>query len=145
MADRQAIHDVLADYAWANDAKDEDVLKRVFADDARFSLEIAGVEEQIGPFEGRDAIIDFIYPTIKGQTDQRRHAIVNTRFLEDEPDRARVRAYLLLNVIEGGTLDVKSAGVYDVVLTANGGAWQIKSMHLALDAPFLSLGSQARL
>lgn len=136
MADRHAIEDVLADYAWANDAKDEGILKRIFHEDARFSLEIAGVEEQIGPFEGRDTIVDFIYPTVKAQTDQRRHAIVNTRFLEDEADRARVRAYLLLNVIDGGVLDVKSAGVYDVEFTRNGDAWQISSMHLALDAPF---------
>ena len=35
MADRQAIHDVLADYAWANDAKDEDILNRIFAEDSR--------------------------------------------------------------------------------------------------------------
>jgi 3-phenylpropionate/cinnamic acid dioxygenase small subunit len=136
MADRQAINDVLADYAWANDAKDKDVLEAVFAEDARFSLEIAGVEEQIGPFQGRDAIIDFIYPTVKAQTDQRRHAIVNTRFVEDEPERARVRSYLLLNVIDAGKLDVKSAGVYDVELALNDGTWEITSMHLALDAPF---------
>ena len=136
MADRDAINDILADYAWANDAKDEGILKRIFAEDATFSLEIAGVEDKIGPFEGRDAIVDFIYPTVRDQTDQRRHAIVNARFVEDEDDRARVRAYLLLNVIDGGTLDVKSAGVYDVGFARSGDGWEIKSMHLALDAPF---------
>jgi 3-phenylpropionate/cinnamic acid dioxygenase small subunit len=136
MADRDAINDILADYAWANDAKDEGILKRIFAEDATFSLEIAGVEDKIGPFEGRDAIVDFIYPTVRDQTDQRRHAIVNTRFVEDEDDRARVRAYLLLNVIDGGTLDVKSAGVYDVDFARGGNGWEIKSMHLSLDAPF---------
>jgi len=30
MADREAINDVLADYAWANDAKDEGILKALF-------------------------------------------------------------------------------------------------------------------
>src|ERR1700728_598819 len=121
MADREAINDVLADYAWANDAKNKDVLEAVFAENATFSLEIAGVEERIGPLAGRAAIVDFIYPTVIGQTDQRRHAIVNTRFVEDEPARARVRAYLLLNVIDAGKLDVKSAGVYDVHVALNGG------------------------
>jgi hypothetical protein len=122
MADREAINDVLADYAWANDAKDEGILRRIFAED--------------GPFEGRDAIVEFIYPTVAAQTDQRRHAIVNTRFVEDEADSAKVRAYLLLNVIDGGALDVKSAGVYDVDFARDGDAWVITSMHLALDAPF---------
>lgn len=136
MADRQAINDVLADYAWANDSKDEGILKRIFAEDAKFSLEIAGVEEGVGPIEGRQAIVDFIYPTVKEQTDQRRHAIVNTRFVTDEADSATVRAYLLLNVIDGGALDVKSAGVYDVDFARDGDAWLIKRMHLALDAPF---------
>jgi hypothetical protein len=134
MSDRQAIHDVLADYAWANDAKDENMLKRIFAEDARFSLAIAGVEEEVGPLEGRQAIVNFIYHTVKDQTDQRRHAIVNTRFIEDEADSARVRAYLLLNVIDGGKLDVKSAGVFDVDFARDGAAWVIKSMHLTLDA-----------
>jgi hypothetical protein len=136
MADREAINDVLADYAWANDAKDEGILKRIFATDAKFSLEIAGVEEPIGPFEGRDAIVNFIYPTVKAQTDQRRHAIVNTRFVEDNADSAKVRAYLVLNVIDGGVLDVKSSGVYDVDFVRDGDSWVITSMHLALDAPF---------
>lgn len=136
MADRQAIQDVLADYAWANDAKDEGILNRIFAEDAHFSIEIAGVDEAVGPFDGRDAIVNFIYSTVKGQTDQRRHAIVNTRFIEDNADSAQVRCYLLLNVIDGGVLDVKSAGVYGIDFARDGDGWVIKSMHLALDAPF---------
>jgi hypothetical protein len=136
MADREQIQDVLADYAWGNDAKDEAVLNSVFSDDARFYLTIAGVEEPIGPFEGREAIVGFIYPTIKAQTDQRRHAIVNLRFLVDEPERARVRAYLVLEVTDAGELETKSTGVYDVWFEPRDGSWKITSMDLALDRPF---------
>jgi hypothetical protein len=136
MADRHAILDVLADYAWANDAKDEAVLRRIFAEDSTFLLTIAGVEEAIGPFHGRDAIVDFIIPTVKAQTDQRRHVIVNTRFFKDEPDVANVRAYLSLHVIDGGHLDVKSAGVYDIDFRREGENWLITRMDLALDAMF---------
>ena len=136
MADRQLIHDVLADYAWGNDAKDEATLNAVFADDARFGLTIEGVEEPIGPFDGREAIVGFIYPTVRDQTDQRRHSILNVRFVRDEPERASVRAYLILNVIDGGALDVKSSGVYDIDFELRDGAWKITSMDLKLDLPF---------
>jgi hypothetical protein len=136
MADRQAILDVLADYAWANDAADEGVLRRIFGQNATFSLTIAGVEEPIGPFEGRQAIVDFIYPTVRDQTDRRRHLIVNPRFLADEGETANVRAYLSLHVIDDGAVDVKSTGVYDVDFAREGGSWVITKMGLALDAPF---------
>jgi hypothetical protein len=136
MADREQIRDVLADYGWANDAKDEAVLNAVFDDDASFGLTIAGVEEPIGPFVGRQAIVDFIYPTICAQTDQRRHVIVNHRFVVDEPERARVRAYLVLLVTDGGELEAKSTGVYDVWFALRGETWKITSMDLALDRPF---------
>ncbi len=136
MADREQIKDLLADYGWGNDTKDEAVLNSVFADDARFHLTIAGIEEPIGPFEGREAIVGFIYPTVRAQTDQRRHVIVNHRFLVDEPERARVRAYLVLQVTDGGELETKSTGVYDVWLQARAGVWKITSMDLALDRPF---------
>lgn len=136
MADREQIRDVLADYGWGNDAKDEAVLNSVFHDDARFALTIEGMDEPIGPFEGREAIVGFIYPTVRDQTDQRRHVIVNHRFVVDEPERARVRAYLVLLVTDAGELEAKSTGVYDVWFALRGGAWKITSMDLALDRPF---------
>jgi 3-phenylpropionate/cinnamic acid dioxygenase small subunit len=136
MADRQKILDVIADYAWANDAKDEDTVKAVFADDARFGLTIAGVDEPIGPFEGRQAIVDFIYPTIKAQTDQRRHVIPNVRFMSETDDSASVRCYLVLIVIDNGALEVKSTGVYEIDFGVERGEWKITSMDLALDLPF---------
>lgn len=136
MADRQQILDVLADYAWANDAKDEAVINAVFADDARFALTIEGSDETIGPFQGREAIANFIYPTITAQTDQRRHVIPNIRFLEETDQTAKVRAYLVLNVIDDGALEVKSTGVYTVDFGLRDGGWKITSMDLALDLPF---------
>ena len=48
MADRQKILDVISDYAWANDAKDEAVFNAVFTDDARFGMTIAGQSDTYG-------------------------------------------------------------------------------------------------
>jgi hypothetical protein len=136
MADRQKILDVIADYAWGNDAKDEALLNAIFADDARFALTIDGVDEPIGPFQGREEIVNFIYPTVKAQTDQRRHVIPNVKFLSETDDTAQVRCYLVLNVIDDGALEVKSTGVYHVDFAVRDGAWKITSMDLALDLPF---------
>ena len=50
MADRQAINDLFADYAWAMDARDFDLLAQVFHDDASFIIYIEGADP-VGPFE----------------------------------------------------------------------------------------------
>ena len=127
--DRDAIEQLYADYAWAMDANNFDLLGEVFAEDATFSLEIAGMEDQIGPFEGRAAIIEFISGAVTEQTDQRRHVITNVR--TEGSDVAT--AILSLFVTEDGELDVRSTGVYRCGLGEGGGKPQFTSMHLALD------------
>jgi 3-phenylpropionate/cinnamic acid dioxygenase small subunit len=42
MADRQAIADLFSEYAWALDAKDWDLLRQVFHEDASLTLELTG-------------------------------------------------------------------------------------------------------
>ena len=48
MADRQAIADLFSEYAWALDAKDWDMMRQVFHEDASLTLEIAGAGT-VGP------------------------------------------------------------------------------------------------
>ena len=135
MADRQAINDVFADYAWANDSKDEGILKRIFAEDAS-SRSRSPASRRHRPVRGSRCdrgvhLPDRQGPDRSAAPRNRQHTLRRGR-----PDSANVRAYLLLNVIDGGALDVKSAGVYDVDFARDGDAWVIKRMHLALDAPF---------
>ncbi|MCK9250392.1 MAG: nuclear transport factor 2 family protein [Solirubrobacteraceae bacterium] len=136
MADRQAILDLLSDYAWANDTADVPLLGELFATDATMRITIAGVDEPFGPYVGRDAIVEWMGGAWKAQTDQRRHVITNHRFENEQDDRADVRAYLSLHVTDGGKLQVTSAGVYRTTVVRDGDRWRIAALDLALDAPF---------
>ncbi|MGE4428438.1 MAG: nuclear transport factor 2 family protein [Solirubrobacteraceae bacterium] len=136
MADRLAILDLFSDYAWANDTGDVGLLGELFTADATFQITIAGVDEPFGPYESRDAIVEFMGGAWKAQTDQRRHVIVNHRFENEQDDRVDVRAYLSLHVTDGGKLQVTSAGVYRTTVVRDGDRWRLSALDLALDAPF---------
>ena len=127
--DRDAIEQLYAEYAWAMDANNFDLLGQVFSEGATFELTIAGMDDPIGPFEGRAAIIEFISGAVTEQTDVRRHVITNVR--TEGTDVAT--AILSLFVTEHGELDVRSTGVYRCGLGEEGGALRFTSMHLALD------------
>ena len=77
MADRQAIHDLFMDYAWAMDARDFDLLADVFHEDASFTIDITGADS-FGPFEPGSGVVEFIssldgYGAAEGWLRGRRH------------------------------------------------------------------------
>lgn len=135
MADKHAVLDLFADYAWANDAGDVPLLRGLFTDDASLQISIAGSDDVYGPFVG-EGIAEFMSSAWDAQTDQRRHVITNFRFVEESDDRAVVRAYLSLHVTDGGVLRVTSAGVYETEVVRQDGGWRFSRLDLALDAPF---------
>ena len=131
MSDLDPITQLFGSYAWAMDANDFGLLGDVFARDASFSVAIDG-GDTYGPFEGRDAIIEFISSTVGDQQDQRRHVITNHR----QGDGAQVTAILTLNVIADGKLTVQSTGVYHTELVTEDGKERFAKMNLVLDLPF---------
>jgi 3-phenylpropionate/cinnamic acid dioxygenase small subunit len=135
MADRQAIHDLLMDYAWAMDDRDFDLLADVFHKDASFTIDITGADS-FGPFEPGSGVVEFISSTTQQQTDQRRHVITNIRVEEETDSDATVTSTLTLNVVDGGTLTVQSVGVYRAECVDDGDRWRIRGFNLALDVPF---------
>lgn len=135
MADRQAVLDLFADYAWANDAGHVPLLEQLFTEQASLQISVAGSDDVYGPFVG-SGIVEFMSSAWAAQTDQRRHVITNFRFTSEAEDRAEVRAYLSLHVTDGGTLRVTSAGVYETVVVRVGEGWRFERLDLALDAPF---------
>ena len=135
MADRQAIHDLFMDYAWAMDARDFDLLADVFHEDASFTIDIAGADS-VGPFEPGSGVVEFIRSTTQQQTDQRRHVITNIRVEEETGSDATVTATLTLNVVDEGQLEVQSIGVYRAECVDVWDRWKFRGFNLALDLPF---------
>jgi hypothetical protein len=131
MIDQSTLQQLFATYAWGMDGKEFHLLNEVFTADATFGGTIAG-GEGFGPFEGRDAVVGFITDVTKGQGDQRRHVITNTRV--QGPTSAI--ANLTLIVVADGKLTVQATGVYSVELAQEDGAWRFESMILALDLAF---------
>jgi 3-phenylpropionate/cinnamic acid dioxygenase small subunit len=135
MADRQAIDDLFADYAWAMDARDWNLLRAVFHEEASFTIPITGADT-VGPISPGSEVVDFISSTTESQTDRRRHVITNVRVEEQTDSRAKATATLTLIVIDNGQLTVQSTGVYNAECVADGDRWQFREFELALDLPF---------
>ena len=91
MADRQAIDDLFADYAWAMDTRDWDLLRAVFHEEASFTIPITGADT-VGPISPGSEVVDFISSTTESQTDQRRHVITNVRVEEETDSGAKATA-----------------------------------------------------
>ena len=129
MADLNALQQLFALYAWSMDGRELHRLNDVFADGAAFVGSFPGGEFD---FQGKAELVGFITDTTNAQTDQRRHVITNMMF-ESE---TRARANLTLVVIDGGQVEVKTAGVYTVDLVEENGGLRFKRMQLDLDAGF---------
>jgi 3-phenylpropionate/cinnamic acid dioxygenase small subunit len=128
--DYAAVAELFARYASAMDDNNFDVLRDVFAERAEFTVDITG-GPTVGPYESRDAIVDFIQSTTEEQQDQRRHVITNVR---TEGDVAY--GILSLFVTADGELTVQSTGVYRTDLVQEDGALRFASMYLTLDRPY---------
>ncbi len=133
--DKLLIHELLARAAHGFDERQLDVLEACFASDASMLINITGTGD-VGPFEGRDLIMQLMADTLAEQTDVRRHVISNIFFESEGDDAASVVSGLVVFAINAGSIEVIISGVYkdDVVKTTGG--WKISHRHLDLDLPF---------
>jgi uncharacterized protein (TIGR02246 family) len=130
MPDHAAVAELFARYAAAMDDADFERLGAVFTADATFTVDITG-GPTVGPYESRDAIVEFISSTTQEQQDQRRHVITNVRRDGDE-----AYGILSLFVTAEGELTVQSTGVYRTELGDENGTVRFRSMYLTLDRPY---------
>jgi hypothetical protein len=130
MADLNAVMNLFGKYAYGNDVRDIPMITECFTADATFALQIAGGTE-LGPFEGREAVMDFFRPSLEAQTDIRKHVISNYWLKGDE-----ARGYLSLIVTDNGVTEIKSAGIYETTVVEDGGELRFSRMNLALDNGF---------
>jgi len=135
MADRHAIEDLFARYAEGSDKRDVGIVETTMTPGMTLTCTITGADTY-GPFEGRDAVLEFMGGAFAAQNDRRRHAITNLTVLEDGEDRARVNAYLVLIVTDNGRTEVKSSGIYETEVVLHEGRWLLDSIVLTLDNGF---------
>jgi hypothetical protein len=129
-----AIHELLGRAAYAYDERDMSLLESSFASGATMSMRIAG-GDLIGPFEGRDAIMQLMRNAMSEQTDVRRHVISNI-FFEAESGQPVVVSNLTLVATENGEAALLAAGVYRDTVIEEGGSWRILKRHVELDSSY---------
>jgi 3-phenylpropionate/cinnamic acid dioxygenase small subunit len=131
---KMAIHELLSRAAYAYDVRDLEMLEASFSNDASFSMRIAG-GDMVGPFEGRDAIMDLMTGSMNEQTDVRRHVISNI-FFDGKSSEITVVSNLTLIATENGESKLLTTGVYYDTVKEEGGSWCVSQRHIDLDKAY---------
>jgi 3-phenylpropionate/cinnamic acid dioxygenase small subunit len=129
-----AIHELLGRAAYAYDERDLDALENSFDPAAVMSMRIAG-GDLIGPFEGRDGIMQLMKNSMAEQTDVRRHVVSNI-FFESTGERPVVISNLTLLSTQNGVASLLATGVYRDTVVENDGCWRLCARHIDLDSPY---------
>ena len=132
--DRRAITEVLNRMAYYYDEGHLDELGACFAHEAIMSMQVTG-GDMVGPFNGRDKIMELYHGAKSSQTDVRRHNITNVMF-EVSGDTLSVTSYLTLFATENGETKLLTTGVYRDQVAQAGGEWKITRRHIDLDSAY---------
>ena len=133
--DKLLIQEMLSRAAYSFDERKLDMLEQCFWPDATMLVHITGTGD-VGPFEGRDAIMKLMKDTLDSQTDVRRHVISNFFYEAESSASASVVSNVVVFSVENGKIDVIISGVYRDDVTKADGRWGISHRHLDLDLPF---------
>ena len=132
--DRLAIGELLATASYGYDARDLALLSSCLAEDVVLSIQVVG-SPVMGPFSGKEAVMDLYEGAMAGQKDVRRHVISNT-ILRAQSDSVESISNLTLFATENGVTKLLTVGVYRDTLVRNGGSWKIAKRHLDLDSQY---------
>ena len=132
--DRLAISELLNRMAYLYDENHLDDLTACFAPDAVMSMRIAG-GDMVGPFEGRDSIMELYRGAKASQTDVRRHDVTNIMF-DGSGDTLAVTSYLTLFATENAETKLLTTGVYRDQVGQIDGEWKITKRHIDLDSAY---------
>ena len=132
--DRFAITELLNRMAYFYDEDHLDDLAASFAPDAVMSMQIAE-GDTVGPFEGRDSIMELYRGAKASQTDVRRHDITNIMF-DASGDTLAVTSYLTLFATENAETKLLTTGVYRDQVGRVDGEWKITRRHIDLDSAY---------
>lgn len=133
--DRCLVAERIHRYAWGYDERDADLLADCFTADAVWEGSIMGTEP-VGPFHGREALIEFLTDFWTVQRDQRRHIFSNVVIDHIDTDTATAHAYLMLTSASDASMQPQTTGPYRFDLVNADGVWRIKRLSAGFDAPF---------
>ena len=134
--DARLVAERIARYGWSFDERDRDGLGECFTEDGVWRGLIMGTQD-VGPFEGRAAIVDFLTGFWDGQSDQRRHVFTNVVVDSLDADRATAQAYLLLLASSEERTGVETAGPYRFEARRDDdGIWRLTLLAAGFDVPF---------
>ena len=134
-ADRVMIAERINRYGWGYDERNRDLLGDCFTADGIWEGSIMGLD-QVGPFEGRDAVVAFLAEFWDIQTDQRRHIFTNIVVEDLTGGTAVAHAYLLLTASAEGAMTPVTNGPYRLEMRKDQGVWRIARLCAGFDAPF---------
>ena len=132
--DKIAIAELLARASYAYDQRELELLESGFCEDAVVSLCIAG-GDLVGPFEGRDNVMQLYRDAMASQNDVRRHVVSNSFFAVSE-GVVGVTSNLTLFATEAGVTKLLSTGLYRDTVRQVDNQWRIATRHVDLDSAY---------
>jgi SnoaL-like domain len=134
--DRALVAERIARYGWSYDERDPAALGECFTAAGVWQGRIMGTTE-VGPFRGRDAIVEFLSGFWDEQADQRRHVFTNVVVDSIDGDRATAQAYLILLASADERTSVETAGPYRFEAARDeDGIWRLTLLAAGFDVPF---------
>lgn len=135
VADRLAIAERVHLYGWGYDERDRDLLAGCFTEDGTWQGHVMGTDS-VGPFVGRDAVVEFLTAFWDEQSDQRRHIFTNVVVSDLTATSGVAHAYLLLTASTGGEMVPVTNGPYRLEMRKDAEVWRISRLAAGFDAPF---------
>ena len=125
-------------YCWGFDDRRLDILTECFTNDGTWEATVMG-EVCIGPFVGREKVLEWLTRFWKYQRDQRRHIFTNFIVDEYSGNEAVAYAYLQLVGSSDSASSFESAGFCRFDLRREGSRWAIRSLSAGFDSPFFAM------
>ncbi|MCR9096074.1 MAG: nuclear transport factor 2 family protein [bacterium] len=138
-ADRLAIADAIAQYAYQWDAKNAEGFADLFTEDAIFEVEVSGVRVPDARVEGRPAIYAYAKDSHEGRLagKQTRHHMTSLVFIALTDDAATTENMVLVTHQSGtdATPQPRASGIYRNTWRKTSQGWKISRRLLLLDRP----------
>ena len=134
--DRLLIAERIYRYGWAYDERDREGLGDCFSLNGVWEGLIMGLTA-VGPFQGREAIVEWLTGFWAIQHDQRRHVFTNVVVDDLSGTEATAHAYLILTASADSTMAPITVGPYRLSLVKEAdGVWRLSRLEAGFDAPF---------